>query len=129
MTKTKNERPMIVTRGDLLRSMLRRMPGIKFYDMMKYLNLIVEILIERALSDRITIVDGFGVLYRRKTKPRKVFNSLSKEYLYVVSHAVVLRGHKDFIEAINDDKDFIKEMIKENSAKQISVRVNKKKLI
>ena len=127
--KRNDERPMIVTRGDLLRSMLKRMPGIKFYDMMGYVNLIVRILVARALENRITIIDGFGVLYRKKSQPRKIFNIGTGKYQHVVSHTVVLRGNKSFIETINLDKTFIKEMLKENSLKQSSVRVNKKRLI
>ena len=127
--KRNDERPMIVTRGDLLRSMLKRMPGIKFYDMMGYVNFIVGILVARALENRITIVDGFGVLYRKKSKPRKIFNIGVGKHQHVVSHTVVLRGNKSFIETINSDKDFIKEMLKENSRKQINVRTYKKKLI
>lgn len=127
--KRNDQRPMIITRGDLLRSMLKRIPGIKFYDMMKYVNIIVDILIARALENRVTIVDGFGVLYRRKSKPRRIFNIGVGKHQHVVSHTVVLRGNKNFIEVINSDIDFIKEMLKENSLKQSSVRVNKKKLI
>ena len=127
--KKNEERPLIVTRGDLLRSMLHRMPNVKFYDMMKYVNIIIQILIDRAVNDRISIIDGFGILYRRKTKPKRVFNSLKDKYFFVVSHSVVLRGNKDFIEMMNNDKEFIKDNIKENSAKEISLRTYKKKII
>ncbi|HUU88590.1 MAG TPA: hypothetical protein VMX17_12675 [Candidatus Glassbacteria bacterium] len=122
-------RPMIVTRGDLLRAMLKRMPGIKFYDMMKYVNIIVNILIKRALNNRITIIDGFGVLYRTKTQPKKTINIATGMVQNIVSHVVAFGPHKDFIAAANSDKKFIKEMLKENSRKQINVRTYKKKLI
>jgi len=127
--KSNNKRPMIVTRGDLLRSMLKRFPNIKFYDMMNYVNIIINILVTRVMENRITIVDGFGVLYRKKSKPRKILNIRTRIHQYAVAHTVVFHGHKSFIETINLDKVFIKEMLKENSIKQLAVRINKKKLI
>jgi len=121
---------MIINRGALLKIMLKRMPAIHYFDMMYYINCVIELLIKRILEDRLTMVDGFGVLYRAKQQPRRVFNVVTRECHVVVSNLVSFRPHKAFLRVIDENGiDFIKAMVKKKSAEEISARKRKKRLI
>jgi nucleoid DNA-binding protein len=114
---------MIVTRGVLLRSMRRRMPNIRFYDMMYYVNVIVDLLIQRIIDGRIIIVDGFGVLYRRTTKPRVNRDVTNNTLREIVFNQIMFRAHADFKRMIYaNDSDFLRQLIKKKSRETIKKR-------
>jgi nucleoid DNA-binding protein len=121
---------MMIGRGELLRAMLKRMPYVKFYDMMFFVNAIIELMIKRILEDKIIIVDGFGVFNRMKTKPRKAVNIGTKEYQTIVGHYIAFRPHYAFMQMVKwTGEDFLKEIILKKSAKEIASRKRRKRLI
>lgn len=122
--------PYIVDRGRVLRLMLKRMPYVKFYDMMYFVNAIIELMIKRVIEDRVVIVDGFGVFSRREHKPRRLFNVNKKCFQDMVSHRINFNPHKDFLKMIEIvGKDFINELNRKKSKEEISKRTRKKVLI
>jgi len=121
---------IICHRGVILRAMKERMPYVKFYDMMYFVNAIIGLLKKRILEDRMIIVDGFGTISRVVHKPRRLYNVNKKDYNTVVSYNIYFSPHEDFLSLINlIGKDFIKELVRKKSRIEISKRKFSKVLI
>ncbi len=121
---------MVINRSSLLRAMLKRMPSVKFYDMMYFVNAIIELIIKRILEDKVVIVDGFGILTRTKSKPRRAYNVSKREYQTIVSNSVAFRPHHALLKMVElTGEDFLKEVIRKKSIQEVSSRKKRKKLV
>lgn len=121
---------MIVNKGVLLRRLLKRMPTVRFYDMMYLVNCAAELMIKRIIEDRPVIIDGFGTLHRVQEKPRRAFNVGTRQMYTFQVNAVRFRPHIAFLRMIDAiGKDYLKELIRKNSKEVIKNRVRRKRLI
>jgi len=121
---------MIVNKGILLRRLLKRMPTVRFYDMMYLVNCASELMIKRIIEDRPIIIDGFGTLHRVQEKPRRAFNVATRQMYTFEVNAVRFRPHIAFLRMIECvGKEYIKELIRKKSREAIKKRVKKKRLV
>jgi nucleoid DNA-binding protein len=70
-----------------------------------YFKSLIELLIERFLNNQSVIIDNFGVLARKKTKPRKVINITTGKEQIIVSNTISFRPNYYFIQFFKDKKN------------------------
>lgn len=120
---------MLIGIVELKKRIKKRLPMLTKKELNSLFKATIELLIERFVNNQNIIIDNFGVLSRKKSKPRKVVNIATGKHQIIVSNTVCLRPNHTFLAFFRDRKNRkkIKQKILEYSREAFSK--NKKSLI
>jgi len=90
----------------------KRLPMLTKKDVDYYFRSIVQVLVARFVCNQPVIIDNFGTLARKKTKPRKILNVNTGEHQEIISNTVFLRPNYAFLAFFRDKKNRSKLMKK-----------------
>jgi len=94
---------MIIGKYKLYELVRRRLPSLSGPATSEYVNIVLDLIIERLCSDeQPVIIDNFGILCRRKLSPRRVRNITTKEHIYIITNSIFLRPSYAFSKFYKD---------------------------
>jgi len=114
---------------ELKKRIRKRLPMLTKKQVDYFFKSIIEILIDRFISNQTVIIDNFGVLSRKKSKPRRVLNISTGKHQEIISNTICLRPNRAFLAFFRDKKnrEKIRKKIIESSKNAFSK--NRKNLI
>jgi len=120
---------MYITALEFKGRLMKRLPMLTRKQVDYYYKSVIEVLSERFLSNQPVVIDNFGALSRKKTKPKMIFNIGTGKHQEIVSNTVVLRVSRFFLAFFRDKKNRIKikKKIREDSKNILEEMKDKKK--
>ena len=110
---------MLKGKRDLADVIAKRLPMIKYHDLLFYFSVIFDLMTKRIIENRPVIIDGFGTFDRHRHGKRKRYDLVKKNYYYIHYNVVTFKPHYDLIKMMNIiGLDFIKKQ-KEKRIKKI----------
>lgn len=97
---------MIISKKRLFQLVRRRLPSLSGPATVKYVNTVLDIIIERlCITEQPVIIDNFGILSRRKFRPKKVKNVVTKEHIHIITNSIFLRPSYAFRKYFKDKEN------------------------
>lgn len=96
---------MLISNTELKKRIERRLPTLTKEEISIYFKSVIDLLIYRFMENYPVIIDNFGILSRKKTKPRKISNINTGESMEIISETVSFRPSYEFLEFFKDKKN------------------------
>jgi len=118
---------MLIEGNELKERIRNRLPFLKKEEVSRLFDSLIKVLIGRFLIGQPTIIDNFGILSRKKSKPRRVINITTGKPQEIVSNTICLRVNHAFLAFFKDykNRERLKRKIIESS--KIAYKENNKR--
>jgi len=91
------KRPMLKGKRDLADVIIKRLPMVRYHDLLFYFSVIFDLMAKRIIENRPVIIDGFGTFDRQRYGKRKRVNISTKKHHYVNYNVVSFKPHYDLL--------------------------------
>jgi nucleoid DNA-binding protein len=96
---------MFITRKQLKAIIAKRFPLENKVTIFKYIDIFIELLKDRLIRNMPIMIGNFGILTRRKFKPKRIGNISDRDSQVIVSEVAMLRPSSNFLSFFKDSEN------------------------